>query len=411
MKRIINILVIVIFTAGFSHAKWWIFGKSKEEVGIKYMTINSVSAEETASKITLFKDMLPEGRITIKGKASGGQIGSVRVSIDGKASWNEAKFSENGAFEYSFTAEAGKKYDVFVEITNTAGKTNRPEETAKTIEISQENFKAKITETLNSLFEAYNSENQSKFMSYVSDNFAGDRDFLELAIKKDFNALSDIKLRYSINNFALGSGKAYVSLTYNRMFFINRTGQSSTDSGITEMVFELKDGKPLLYSMKKPLLFGLSDAENVATGETAGAGSGIELNETGDLGGSYQTVTLYDCASGAYNVIKYDFNGGFVACDTSGGGSDIWFYNFSAPDKIGYASAMHKEINKPLSSVTAAEAKDMSGFTSAGNVNPTAIGKTYVFYINNEFWGLEPLTLPFASYSGTLKASFKVKQF
>lgn len=411
MNKIKTIIALVILSASIADAKWWIFGKSKEEVGIKYMTINSVSTDETASKITLFKDMLPEGKITIKGKASGGQIGSVRISLDGKATWNEAKFSENGAFEYSFPAEIGKKYEVLVEITNTAGKTNKPEETAKTIEISQENFKAKITETLNAIFEAYNLENQAKFMSYVSDNFAGDKDFLELAIKKDFNALSDIKLRYSINNFAVGSGKVYVSLTYNRMFFINKTGQSSTDGGITEMVFEIKDGKPMLYSMKKPLLFGLSDANNVATGETAGAGGGIELNETGDLGGSYQTVALNDCASGSYNVIKYDFNGGFVACDTSGGGSDIWFYNFSAPDKIGYASAMHKEINKSLSSVTAAEAKDMSGFVSAGNVNPASVGKTYIFYINNEFWGLEPIALPFASYSGTLKASFKVKQF
>jgi len=412
MKKIINIFGILILSATFANAKWWIFGKSKDDITIKYLTINSVSADESAGKITLFKEMLQDGKILIKGKASGaGQIGYVKISIDGKNTWQDAKFSEDGAFEYSFNAEQGKKYNLYIEITNTAGKTNKVDETAKEIIISNERINEKVKETLDSIFDAYNNENTAKFMSYVSDNFAGDRDFLELAIKKDFNALSDIKLRYSINNIASGSGKVFVSLTYNRMVFVNKTGTSNTDNGITEMVFEMKDDKLKLYSMKKPLLFGLSDADNVATGETIGSGAGLVLTNTGEIGGSYETVTINQCATGGYNVIKYSFNIGFVACDTSGGGSDIWFYNFTSPDKIGYSSAMHKEVNKSLSSVTEQEAKDLSGYVSLGNVDPAVIGKTYLFYINNEFWGIEPISLPFATYGGTLKVSFKVKKF
>lgn len=411
MKRIINILTIVVLTAGFSHAKWWIFGKSKSDISLKYLTINSVSADENTGRITLFKENLSDGKITLRGKADGGQIGSVKISLDAKASWQDAKFSENGAFEYSFTPETGKKYRIYIEITNTAGKTNKVDETAKEIEISQESINSRITETLNALFDAYNSENQSKFMSYVSENFAGDRDFLELAIKKDFNALSDIKLRYSINNVAAGAGKIFVSLTYNRMVFVNKTGQSSTDKGNTEMVFESRDGKLLLYSMKKPLLFGLSDADNVATGETAGASTGLTIDETGNIGGALTTVSITACSGGSYNVIKYDFAAGTYFCDTSGGGSDIWFYNFSAPDKIGYSSAMHKELSKPLYSVTQEEARNPNGYVSAGNVNPTLIGKSYLFMIGNEYWGIEPIGLPFATYSGDLKVLFKVRQF
>ncbi len=44
------------------------------------------------------------------------------------------------------------------------------------------------------------------------------------------------------------------------------TGKLLSDKGITEFVFKLGDGGLKVYSMKFPLIFGLSDASNVATG-------------------------------------------------------------------------------------------------------------------------------------------------
>lgn len=408
MKKILTIVFSVLITANIANAKWWIFGKSKDEVSIKYMTINSISAEESARKMTLFKETLKDGKVLIKGKAYAGKgatVGSVRYSLDGKNTWQEAKFSENGDFEFSFTPEKGKTYKMYIEITNTAGKTNNIEDTYKELELSEENISAKIKEILDEMFKAYSDENLTKFMSYVSPDFAGDRDFLELAVKKDFNSLNNIRITYSINNIASGPKGIAVSLTYNRSFLSNKSGSITTDNGITEMVFKLSENKPVLYSMKKPLLFGLSDADNVATGITAGQSEGIVIDEGGSVGGS-NIVTIYDCNTNAV----YNFSNNDYVCDMGMPNGDIWFYQWA--DAIGYSMPNeHKEINKPLSSVTPQEAKDPAGFSSPATINPALIGKTYIFKISNNYWGIELLEMPHATYGGVFKVKFKVKKF
>lgn len=50
------------------------------------------------------------------------------------------------------------------------------------------------------------------------------------------------------------------------MVISTKTGKSYTDRGTTEFVFKIGDKGPKVYSMKFPLIFGLSDAGNVATG-------------------------------------------------------------------------------------------------------------------------------------------------
>lgn len=410
MKRLITIITAVLLTANIANAKWWIFGKSKDEVSIKYMTINSISAEESARKMTLFKETLKDGKVLIKGKAYAGKgatVGSVRYSLDGKNTWQEAKFSENGDFEFSFTPEKGKTYKMYIEITNTAGKTNNIEDTYKELELSEENISSKIRNVLDEIFKAYSDENLSKFMSYVSPDFAGDRDFLELAVKKDFNSLNNIRINYSINNIASGPKGIAVSLTYNRSFLSNKSGSINTDNGITEMVFKISENKPVLYSMKKPLLFGLSDADNVATGITAGQSEGIVIDESGDVGGGLNLVTIYNCNTNAvYNFLNNDY-----VCDMGTPNGDIWFYHWA--DAIGYSIPNeHKEINKPLSSVTPQEAKDPAGFSSPATINPALIGKTYIFKISNNYWGIELIEMPQATYGGAqFKVKFKVKKF
>jgi len=412
MKKIINIFGILILSATFANAKWWIFGKSKDDITIKYLTINSVSADESAGKITLFKEMLQDGKILIKGKASGvGQIGYVKISIDGKNTWQDAKFSEDGAFEYSFNAEQGKKYNLYIEITNTAGKTNKVDETAKEIIISNERINEKVKETLDSIFDAYNNENTAKFMSYVSDNFAGDRDFLELAIKKDFNALSDIKLRYSINNIASGSGKVFVSLTYNRMVFVNKTGTSNTDNGITEMVFEMKDDKLKLYSMKKPLLFGLSDADNVATGQTPGQSEGIVI-DNGDLSGAIETVSISCSGVDPYLHPLYYFSTGETGChyinDMNEKGQIGEFIIYGPLQAELQHNGQMKEFNKSISSLTEAEVKNLAGYTQPVHFNINATS-SYGIYIDGKFYAVQFVITPAAS--GVQNTSFKVRKF
>lgn len=292
MKKLLILAAAVLISAGSADAKWWIFGKAGGEVGLKYLYVNKVSTDETGPRIKVFKETLgSEGLIKITGKASVGKgsVGSVRISLDDKATWQDVKFADNGTFEYAFKPEQGRTYALLVEVTDTAGKTNKPEETRREISLSDENIQAKVKETLDAMFDAYNREDLQKFLANVGENFAGDKAILERAVKRDFDALSAINLRYTVNNAAAGAqGRIFVSVTYNRMVLVNKTGATSTDSGSTEFVFDMREGRLSLYSMKKPLMFGLSDPD-VGTGTVIGGGEGLVIDGGGDLGGGLVT--------------------------------------------------------------------------------------------------------------------------
>jgi hypothetical protein len=405
MKKFLILAAALLISAGAADAKWWIFGKSKAEVGLKYLHINKISADETGPKIKLFREMLgPDGLVKISGRAAGGQTGSVRITLDDKATWTDVKFSENGSFEHSFKPEPGKTYALLIEVTDTAGKTNKPEETRKELALSEENVQAKVKEALDALFAAYNREDLQKFLAGVGENFAGDKAILERAVKRDFDALSSINLRYTLNNVAAGAqGRVFVSVTFNRTVIVNKSGTASSDSGATEFVFDSREGKLSLFSMKQPLMFGLSDAENVATGEVLGnTAANLTLDETGTLGGG-ETVTI-DCR-GSGTVMKYTFATEAQACDTSGGAADIWFYDWAS--SIGYSVAQHRAFTKPLASVTTAEARDLASYTAAGSVS-VSVGNAYCFDLSGSFYCVEPVNIP---TPGDDLARFKVKQF
>ncbi|MFA6433556.1 MAG: hypothetical protein WCW52_02560 [Elusimicrobiales bacterium] len=408
MKKLLLILTTMTAISASADAKWWIFGKSNDEVGLKYLYVNNISADETGPKIKLFRETLAsDGLIKISGKASAGRsaVGAVRLTLDDKASWTDIKFADNGAFEYSFRPETGKTYAMLLEVTDTAGKTNKVEDTRKELSLSGENIQAGVRGTLDAMFDAYSRENLGKFMGYVGDDFAGDKDILERAVKRDFDALSSINLRYTINNIAAGAqGRVFVSVTYNRMVFVNKTGASNTDAGATEFVFDSKDGRLSLFSMKQPLMFGLSDAENVATGTVLGGGADIlVLDDAGTIGGAGTRVAI-SCPAA---FPAYKFATGEKSCGL-GSGPDIWFY--AGGTSIGYYNhpTQVKEFLKPLSSLTAPEVKNLTGYSSGGSI-PASTGNSYCFDISSDFYCVEPLSMPAAG--GTQEAAFLVKKF
>lgn len=290
-KKIMRVLIPVLLcllAATNVQAKWWIFGQSEDEVSIKYLYLNEVSVDEANAKLTVYKEFLPEGLIVLRGKASSikAKIASVRVTIDGKEKWEDARFSEDGGFEYRFAPEIGKTYTVLIEVTNTSGKTNNIEETRREITLSDRNIRGMVQQVLSQMAEAYKNEDAGRFMGYVSDDFAGDYVLLDAAVRKDFSILNNIVLNFTINNIATDpKGKVFVSLNYSRMAMAASGGRAVSDKGTTEFVFTLGDGEIKLYAMKFPLLFGLSDAANVATGVVVSPGNEptLVLSPTGGL--------------------------------------------------------------------------------------------------------------------------------
>lgn len=274
--RVLLLAFLLFAFASDGHAKWWIFGASEDNVELQYIYLNKVSFSETGTKVMLFREMLPNGMVMIQGRATGGmnRIGSARVTIDGKQSWLDMKLSENGAFEYGFKPELNKTYRIYVEITDTRGKTNNIESTLKEVVVSTQNVQGIVKSVLDSLIDAYQRERPQEFMALVSDDFTGDKTLLDRAVRKDFSAFDNITLRYVLTNVTVDTtGKIFVTFNYNRQVTSVKSGRTLQDNAATQMTFKLGDRGAKIYSMKWPLIFGLSDSSNVAQGtvsETSG---------------------------------------------------------------------------------------------------------------------------------------------
>lgn len=284
--KLLAITCICLAFTTVAEAKWWIFGQSENEISTRYLYLNGVSYDELGDKITVYRETLPEGRLVLRGKAgtTSSLVGVVQVSRDGKATWQEAARSDDGTFEYGFKPEIGKSYLMYVKIMDTTGKSNDVEATRKEVSVSDQNISAVIKKAMDALVSAYRGEDPSGFMLQVSPDFAADAAILDRAIRRDFSLFDNIDLRYTINNLSAGSGgNVFVALSFSRGVTSTKSGKTLRDKGTTEFVFSMENEGPKLFSMKNPLIFGLSDAENVATGTVPNSEQNITVASDGTV--------------------------------------------------------------------------------------------------------------------------------
>lgn len=269
LKTFIATLLLAL-AATTAHAGWWIFGQTQEDVTTSYLTLNNIAWNELEGEVTIYRDSLATGEVIVRGRGKTGRrarIGSAQVSIDDGATWTSARIGRDGSFEYRFRPEERKEMVVLVKLTDTAGKANDWADTRRRLRISNDSISSAVRTALDALFAAYEQENRVDFMRGVSDRFAGDSRILDSAIRRDFSLFENISLDYSLNNVtAAAGGKVYVSLNYRRRLESSRYGTSLADTGMTEFVFISEGDSFRVFSLKNPLLFGLSEAESVATG-------------------------------------------------------------------------------------------------------------------------------------------------
>ncbi len=268
MNKIKYILTLLFFVSSFScHAGWWIFGNTKAEVDYKYLTLNGVSWDELDEKFKVYPDMFPNG-ITIQGEAhvSNGKVGSVRISVkDGE--WKPAKVSADGGFVYTFPIIRGVTYKIKVEISNTAGKTNDVAATQKIIEVTKISAKDAVKRILKEMNQKYRSQSIEGFMQYVSKNFQGDSVMLEDALRSDFTLFNSSKIELIPMNITFNDDlRVVVDVKYIRTMTTKTNSKILTDRGVTRFTFKLGYNDLELYSMQFPIIFGVSDAANIATG-------------------------------------------------------------------------------------------------------------------------------------------------
>jgi len=424
MKKLL-ILILAIISLGFivnrAEAKWWIFGQGNDGIDFDYLYLNNNSYEELGSKAVLYKDSLQNGTITIKGKTSikKGKVGYVKITKDNKQTWDKAKVSDNGAFTYSFVPEESTKYQVFIEVADTMGDINKVDETYKEITIINESINGKVAEAVNNMIRAYENEESNLFMTYVSSDFTGDTAVLDSAIRKDFNAFELIKINPYINNISSGaSGKAYVAIQFNRTVVSSKSGQTYTDKGYTEFVLTNENGKFKVFSMKNPLIFGLSDAGNVATGTVQSPNNDpiLLVDRTGNVNEKpfNQAIDIIENDSDISDNIqtgsvRLDAAEGFIFASetkvaigttdiayTPGGGIDVWTYGGGY---YGLGSCSLNSINTVAS----------SGYNSSFSIDPASIvvGDCYAIRNSDATYAVIKITGYVAGINGYLNLDYK----
>jgi len=289
LKKIIYITIIMSCLISTNvMAKWWIFGQSETNVATRYLYLNDISFNELDEQVTLYQDMLPAGRVILRGKAQSGKnnIGKIQISLDNKETWQKADKSDDGSFEFSFIPELNHTYQLYVKILDTSGKSNEVDETYREITVSNNDIDMVIRQTLDAMINAYQDENLRDFMTFVDADFAGDAVNLDRAVRKDFTAFDALNINYSLNNVVTGAiGKVFVTFTFNRQVTSSKTGETFVDQGLTEFIFKVTSGKARVMAMKNPLIFGLSDADAIATGTvTSGENDeNIAIDDDGNI--------------------------------------------------------------------------------------------------------------------------------
>lgn len=313
LKKISLIFVILMVLSNVLYAKWWIFGGGEDEVGFDYLYVNSLSFDDVSKEAVLSESQLDKGLLHIRGKArtSKNQIGMINVSLDGGITWQKAPFSKDGGFDFSFEPDVSQSYDIYVKVIDTTGKSSAIEDSHIKVSFTNLDVQATIEETLRNLKNYYEDEDDIGFMQYVSSSFEGDVMTLERALRKDFSALDNISINFSISGVAFSNNKYYASVYFNRSVNESTTGTSYSDSGVTEFSFDIGQKGAMLLSMKNPLIFGLTYASDIASGTTASAQNNADFLTISDSGAVSET-TLANIESGDDDGSDYMMSGTFV---------------------------------------------------------------------------------------------------
>ena len=165
----------------------------------------------------------------------------------------------------------------------TAGRTNDVDETYKQVIVTQADVRTLVSDALDRLFSAYTGRDLRGFMLLVSPDFVGDDLLLERAVADDFGKLDDIRIAYSIVSVSSSSGgRMFALISYDRSVVSSKDGKTYRDSGLTELTLTTESDGVKIYSMKQPIIFGVSGATDIAAGTVSqDNGSILHVDDTG----------------------------------------------------------------------------------------------------------------------------------
>ena len=322
MKRLSLLTAAILLTTVMPlQAGWWIFGQGGEEVSNNYIYLNDISWDELAENNTLYSAYLPGGEIVIRGDGDAGAnaVGAVRVSIDDQETWQDAKISDDGGFEFRFTPETDKDYALLVKVMDTTGRSNEFMETRRVVTVSTQNPMNGLLEVLQKMADSYMAEDGMGFMQHVDSNFDPDRAQLKKAVSQDFGLFDDISLNFTVAGLVPGKNNTVLlAVSYSRSLTSSHSLQVYRDAGSTQFVFVQQAGQWKLQSMKRPLMFGISDPDLTESGSdqpATGVGPegepalcpGGDCSENEACGDGIPEITLFvDHVPMAWHGVEFD---------------------------------------------------------------------------------------------------------
>jgi len=401
MKKLILIVLIICFLGVAQvQAKWWIFGQSEDIVELNYLYVNGISFDDIDDEVILSTESLESGMVRVHGKASAGRnkIGKVSVSIDGGQTWRTSEMAKDGAFEYRFDAETGRSYKMRVKAMDTTGKSNEPEDTAFELTVTDESMMEQVEKTLANLKNAYEDENDRRFMQFVSPDFEGGGATLDMALRKDFAALDNIRIDFTIVSAMFHDNRYHTAVQFNRNVFAVTDGMPYSDRGMTEFTFVRGKKGAMLYEMKNPLIFGLTYAADVATGTTQASentGEFITVSE----GGSVTTTGINDIGEDEETGGEMGTSGTFTFqyCDGSSTNDGFDFMNDTLTTSL--SSDIFIEINIVFGN-TGVEMQDLGVVSSLNNITVPETGYSNITpLLDGNIGGAFAVKLPDNTYA------------
>ncbi|MBF0252660.1 MAG: hypothetical protein HQL29_02490 [Candidatus Omnitrophica bacterium] len=307
MRTIVKTFIAIIFVASVSclcaDAAWYNFASQEGVPEINELRVGPVSLESLPDLLVLSADDLEGGKLVFRGKADiyEGTIGAVFISFDGGENWEKVNFSNDGSFNYEFTPVTAQEYKVCIKAVATTGKTSDYESDIFPIMVSNEHGEDEVRRVFNSLLKSYMNEDQTTFMSFVSDDFEGDLGALEDAIDDDMRFFENIVINPTISRVVKQGAEYELYFTFYRRLENASSGGILTDSSSSFMRFKKNEDGVKLVAMAAPLIFGVSNTEEVATtvdGDSVGQEVIVVNSDTGQASKVTQQDTVEETVGG-----------------------------------------------------------------------------------------------------------------
>ncbi len=264
------VFAMAIFFPQTGSAAWWKFGRNEDVPEIDGLKFNSVNAEDVSETLLMGKDDLVNGKVIIRGRAELGKgtVGKVEVTTDGGKTWKKAVLGDRGMFTFELTPQPDEEYEFSIKALSTTGKSNDVEDSTFSFMVSSKLNTDSVKKVFMALLRHYMAENHSRFMELVSPDFEGDHSALDDAITDDFRFFDSIRIEPNITRIIGFDNNFEVYFTFNRQLQAAKTGQLLRDAAATSVTFTRGGDSFQVLELASPLVFGVSNPSEVATGFT-----------------------------------------------------------------------------------------------------------------------------------------------